>query len=50
MTSTLYCRILGSQMARVSSEAPSGKVGPDTDEDKTTRQLLDQYRLIPWAI
>jgi len=30
-------------MARVSSEAPSGKVDPDIDEAKTIRQLLDQY-------
>ena len=49
MTNSLHCRIQGSQMARVSSEAPSGNVWPDMDfnnKAKKTRQLLDHYRFI----
>ena len=35
----------GSQMARVSCEAPSGKIGPGMDFNKAkTKELLDQYR------
>jgi len=40
---TLLKRFRGSQMARVSSEAPPGKVGPDMDRVANIRQLLQQY-------
>ena len=36
-------------MARVSSEAPPGKVGPDMDRVANIRQLLQQYRLIQFG-
>ena len=53
MTYSLHCRIQGSQMARVSSEAPSGNVWPDMDfnnKAKKTRQLIDHYRLVHLVI